>query len=218
MISTAATSGSESARSVVLSAVFILIAVVSFVQFFARTGAMFNVVPLLGREDLGLSTSQIGVALTLINVLNIAVLYHAGTLSDRYGRKPVIWPSTVISGLSMVAFAFSGSFAGFVGSALLWGLASGISGPSPGAYIADLAPAGQRGRVIGIFRACSDAGYVIGPVLLGWMAQSAGFQMPLLFTAALFVLSGALFALFAPETHRPNPRAPCPARKGGPGG
>jgi MFS family permease len=192
---------SRSVRSIIFSGGFILVAFVTFVQFFARTGAMFNVVPLMGTERLGLSTSQIGLALTLINVLNIGTLYHAGVLSDRYGRKPVIWPSTVIAGLSMLAFALSGSYLAFVGSALLWGLASGISGPSPGAYIVDLAPPDRRGRVIGLYRTFSDAGYIVGPILLGWLAGAAGFNAPLLLTAALFVISGALFGLFAPETH-----------------
>src|SRR5215208_4931019 len=159
--------GVESVRAVVLSWAFVLVSAVTFVQFFARTGAMFNVVPLLGEERLGLSSSQIGLALTLVNVLNIATLYHAGVWSDRLGRKPVIWPSTVIAGLSMLAFAWSGNFAMFAGSALLWGLASGISGPSPGAYVVDLAPPDLRGRVIGIYRTCSDAGYIVGPILLG---------------------------------------------------
>lgn len=193
---------SAPAGAVLWSAGFVLIAAVSFMQFFARTGAMFNIVPLLGRERLELSPAQIGLTLTLVNILNIATLYHAGTLSDRFGRKPVIWPSTVIAGLSMLAFAASGSFAGFIGSALLWGLASGISGPSPGAYIADLSPPERRGRVIGAFRSCSDAGYIVGPLLLGWLAGVAGFSAPLILTALLFVLAGALFAVFAPETHR----------------
>jgi DHA1 family multidrug resistance protein-like MFS transporter len=188
--------------SVLLSSGFMLIAAVSFMQFFARTGAMFNVVPLLGTERLGLSPAQIGLALTLVNVLNIATLYHSGVLSDRFGRKPVIWPSTIIAGLSMLAFALSGSFIGFAGSALLWGLSSGLSGPSPGAYIADLAPPEQRGRVIGAFRTCSDAGYIVGPLLLGWLAGIAGFAAPLVLTAALMVIAGALFGIFAPETHR----------------
>jgi MFS family permease len=197
---------SRSVRSIICSWGFILVAFVTFVQFFARTGAMFNVVPLMGTARLGLSTSQIGLALTLINVLNIGTLYHAGVLSDRYGRKPVIWPSTVIAGLSMIAFALSGSYLAFVGSALLWGLASGISGPSPGAYVVDLAPPDRRGRVIGLYRTFSDAGYIVGPILLGWLAGAAGFNAPLLLTAALFIVSGALFGVFAPETHQGSRR------------
>ena len=195
------TDGDLSMWTVAASPAFVLVAAVTFVQFFARTGALFNVVPLLGRERIGISPTQIGMALTLVNVLNIATLYHAGALSDRFGRKPVIWPSTVISGLSMVAFALSDSYLAYLGGALLWGLASGIAGPSPGAYITDLAPAALRGRIFGLYRTCGDAGYIAGPLLLGWLVSLAGFSAPLLLTAGMFVVAGGLFALFAPETH-----------------
>lgn len=187
--------------NVLLSTGFILISAVSFVQFFARTGAMFNVVPLLGEDKLGLSSSQIGLALTLVNVLNIATVYVSGMMSDRFGRKRTIWPSTVISGLSMLAFAVSGSYLGFIGSALLWGLASGISGPSPNAYVADLSTPQNRGRVFGVYRTCADAGYVVGPLLLGWLVDVSGYVTPLVVTAVLFVVTGGLFGVLAPETH-----------------
>jgi DHA1 family multidrug resistance protein-like MFS transporter len=187
--------------SIVLTPAFVLVSAVTFVQFFARTGAIFNVVPLLGKERMDLSPSQIGFTLTLVSLLNIAMLYHAGVLSDRIGRKPVIWPSTVISGLSLVGYAASNTYLAFLGSAMLWGLASGISGPSPGAYIADIAPATQRGRIFGLWRSCSDAGYIVGPLLLGWLTSVYGFTVPLLLTAGMFVASGLAFALFAPETH-----------------
>lgn len=191
-----------SLRSVVLTPAFLLISAVTFVQFFARTGVIFNVVPLLGDERIGLSPSQIGLTLTVVSVLNIAMLYHTGVFSDRYGRKPVIWPSTVLAGLSMIAYALSNSYAAFFASAMLWGVASGVSGPSPGAYIADLAPADLRGRVFGIYRTLADAGYVVGPLLLGWLLAVSGFTAPLLLTAAMFIVAGLSFALFAPETHR----------------
>jgi MFS family permease len=102
--------------------------------------------------------------------------------------------------VSLLAYAASNTYLAFLGSAMLWGIASGISGPSPGAYIADIAPAEQRGRIFGLWRSCSDAGYIIGPLLLGWLASLYGFAVPLVLTAAMFVASGAAFALFAPET------------------
>ena len=186
---------------------FVLVSAVSFVQTFARTGALFNVVPLLGSERLGLSATQIGLTLTLVSMIQLAVIYHAGVLSDRFGRRPVIWPSTILSGVSMAAFALSGSEGAFFASALLWGMASGISGPSPAAYVADLAPAELRGRMFGLYRACSDAGYIVGPLLLGWLTARSGFNAPLLLTAAMFIIFGVLFALLAPETHQHETQA-----------
>lgn len=200
-------------RSVLWSTGFVLIAAVAFVQSFARTGALFNVVPLIGSERLGISAAQIGLTLALVNVVNLATVYHAGVLSDRFGRKAVIWPSTLVAGLSMLAFAASGSFAAFLGSALLWGLASGVSGLAPNAYVADIAPAGQRGRVFGAFRACADAGYIVGPLLLGWLVSLAGSVVPLVVTALMFIVCAALFGRVAPESHPRLGSVPAPAAR-----
>ncbi len=191
-----------SIRGVLRSTPFLLVGVVSFVQFFARTGALFAVVPLLGKESIGLSSSQIGVAMTLVNLLNIATLYHAGTLSDRFGRKWVIVPATLVSGLSVAMFALSHNYMMFLLSAAVWGIGSGVSGPSPAAYVADISPPALRGQMFGLYRSVSDSGYIVGPLLLGWLADVTGYTTPLMLTAGMFLVSGALFAVFAPEFHR----------------
>jgi MFS transporter, DHA1 family, multidrug resistance protein len=187
---------------VVFSAPFLLVGLVSFVQFWARTGALFTVIPLLGKDRIGLSPSQIGFAMTIPNILNIATLYHAGSLSDRFGRKWVIVPATMVSGLSVALWAVGNSYAVFLLSAAIWGLGSGISGPSPAAYVADISPPALRGRLFGLYRSVADSGYIVGPLLLGWMAGVTGYTFPLLLTAAMFLGSGLLFALFAPERYR----------------
>ena len=161
----------------------------------------FTVVPLLGRESIGLSASQIGYAMTGVNLLNIAMLMPSGMAVDRIGRKLVIAPPTIICGLALALWAWSHDFPTFVLAAAVWGIGSGISGPSPAAYLADLAPPDLRGRMFGYFRSVSDFGYIIGPLLLGWLIDSKGYAFPLLMTGSMFVFAGALFWLFAPEFH-----------------
>ena len=182
---------------------FLLIGFLSFAQTVARTGAIFTLIPLLGSERVGLSASQIGIAMMIINLLNIATVLQSGKLSDRFGRKPVIAPATIVAGFALLLFAWSPTYGVFLASAALWGFGSGLSGPAPAAYIADFAPAEARGRVFGYFRSVSDAGYIVGPLFLGFLADRAGYGTPLLVTAAMIVGSGALFWLFAPEFYRP---------------
>ncbi len=206
-IAAAAASATGEARTgsvtaTLLSPAFLLIGFVSFAQFVGRTGAVFTVVPLLGSETMRLSASQIGYALTLVNVLNIATVYSSGSLADRFGRKPVIAPATVIAGVGLALFAFSSNYPLFLLSAAIWGFGGGLSGPAPAAYVADLAPTDIRAQVFGFFRSTSDVGYVVGPVVLGWLAGRYGYEMPLLVTAGMIVLAGALFWVFAPEFHR----------------
>jgi MFS transporter, DHA1 family, multidrug resistance protein len=189
---------------------FVMIGAISFAQFLGRTGAMFTLVPLLGKDRLDLTSSQIGVALALVNVLNLAVLYHAGVLADRLGRKRVIVPASLICGLAMVLFALGESYVAYVIAACVWGLGSGIAGPAPAAYVADIAPSELRGRAFGLYRSVADSGYIIGPIVLGWMAGWSGYTLPLLLTGGLFLATSTLFGRFAPETGRTKAPAATP--------
>src|SRR5581483_400058 len=65
--SDAGTTGAERLRDVSRGVPFLLIGAVSFAQVFGRTGALFTMVPLLGQERIGLSASQIGYTLTVVN-------------------------------------------------------------------------------------------------------------------------------------------------------
>ena len=189
-------------RATLLSGPFLLIGVVSFVQFFARTGAVFTAVPLLGIDRAGLSASQIGYAMTGVNLLNIATLYPSGQLADRVGRKLAIAPATLFCGFAMLLWGRATDYPSFILAAAVWGLGSGISGPSPAAYVADLAPADLRGRIFGYFRSVSDFGYIIGPLLIGAMIDRFGYSIPLMATAVMFLVAGAAFWILAPEFHR----------------
>jgi MFS family permease len=183
---------------------FPLVSLVTFIQFMARTGAIFTVVPVLAHERLGLGASQIGLALTIGNMLNLAMTPVSGILVDRFGRRPVIVPGTLLSGVAFAAFALIGNYPAFLAVCLLWGFSGGIGGSAPGAYAADLAPPGANGPTMGIYRTLADAGYVVGPALLGVLADAYGAGSALLTIGLLFWVAGALFGLFAPET---RPRA-----------
>lgn len=179
---------------------FTLVSLVSFVQFFARTGAIFAVVPVMAATRLGLSADQIGSGLTTTALANMGMVYFAGVMVDRFGRKPVIVPSTLISGLAVASFAFAPGYGSFIAASLFWGIASGISGPAPAAYAADMAPPGLNAVTMSSYRMISDLGYVVGPMLLGWIADMWGNEFSVALTGVAFVVSASLFGLFAPET------------------
>lgn len=196
---------------------FILISGVSFSSFFARTGALFNVIPLMAAGAMGLSTTQIGVGLTMNSVMSVALAYPSGWLTDRFGRKAVIVPATILNGASLLLFSVAGNFAGFLLAALVWGAAGGISSSAPAAYAADLAPPGQGGRVLSRYRTVADAGYVAGPLLLGLIATQASPEVALWACSALLIAAGGVFGLRAPETLPARLRTSAGPAPGGPG-
>ncbi|MGH2560946.1 MAG: MFS transporter [Thermomicrobiales bacterium] len=179
---------------------FLAIGIVSFISFFGRTGALFNVIPIHAENDLGLEPSAIGLGLGIISVVSLAMAYPSGMLVDRFGRKAVIVPSLVITGLSMSAFAIAGGFSGFFLACIIWSIASGMSGAAPAAYAADVAPPGMNAAAMSNYRLIADLGYVAGPLLLGLATDLWSAETALVITAVLAVLAGLGFARLAPET------------------
>ena len=179
---------------------FLLISLVSFVAFFARTGGLFNVIPLFAEEEIGLEPDQIGIGIGMISVVGLILVYPSGALVDRFGRKGVIVTSSILSGVGMLLFAGSGSFEAYLIASLCWASASGVAGAAPAAYAADLAPRGMTAPAMGMYRTVSDLGYVIGPLLLGAISDGFTSEIALFFTAGLLALSGIVFLLRAPES------------------
>lgn len=194
---------------------FVLVSLVTFAQTFARTGAIFTVVPLLGALKMGLSPDQIGLGLTVVALADLVMVYFSGVLADRFGRKPVIVPAMLLGALSLASFAIAPGYAWFAASLALWGLAMGLNGPAPAAYAADLAPPGMNAATMSSFRMTADLGYVVGPLLLGWLSDVASREAALFATAGLFVVSSILFAAFAPETAGTGGRRTLSARPAG---
>lgn len=184
---------------------FLLVSLISLMNAVVRTGGLFAIIPMLATTTLGLSVAALGFALMIGSVSGLVAAYPAGWLTDRFGRKAVIVPATVMTGASMLLFCLAPSFVWFTVACIVWGVASSVGGAAPAAYAADSAPPGMNAAAIGTFRMTSDAGYVIGPLALGLMVDLYGPVVSLMVAAALLVLVGAAFAAFAPETYRGRP-------------
>jgi DHA1 family multidrug resistance protein-like MFS transporter len=168
----------------------------------ARTGALFNVIPVLARDRLGLSADRIGVGLALASLVGLVLIYPSGMLVDRFGRKLLIVPATLMSATSMLVFILAPSYGWFLTACVVWSLATGVSGAAPAAYAADVAPPGMNAAAMSAFRMLSDAGYVLGPLALGLLTDLFGADAALATSALLLTAAALLFARHAPETYR----------------
>jgi MFS family permease len=181
---------------------FLLVSLIAFVNAVARTGALFNIIPILARDRLALDPARIGFGLALASVVGLVLAYPAGVLVDRYGRKIIIVPATILSGLSLLIFLLAPTYAWYLVACAAWSVAMGISGAAPAAYAADTAPGGMNAAALSTYRMLADLGYVVGPIVLGLVADLAGVDAALTATAALLTVVALAFARFAPETLR----------------
>jgi multidrug resistance protein len=213
----AATARSES-WALLRSLPFLLVSMVTFSTFLTRTAGRQTIVPLLAADRLGLGAGSVGALFFLISVLNLVTVPTAGALADRLGRKAVIVPGGIATCVSLVMFALSDSIAFLIAAGAVHGLATGIAGPAPAAYAADIAPPRARGFAMGLQRTYGDLGFFLGPPLMGLIADHAGYDEALYANVAIVTVAIAAFGLWARETaglRRPLAEAPAAHRAGG---
>jgi DHA1 family multidrug resistance protein-like MFS transporter len=185
---------------------FLAVCVVAFSVFLHRFGGMQSLIPIIAYSVVGLSVAQFGVLLGAVTLSNLLTVSLAGSLSDRFGRKRVIVPGLLVIGAALPMYAVTSDPIWFVAVTVVTGLASGISGPAPAAYVADVSPEGGRGPAVGIYRTAGDLAAVVGPVALGWLVDLGDHRLAVFALAAVVLFAGALFGFAARETWRGTAR------------
>ena len=183
---------------------FVLVSGIALSHALTRTGGLFNIIPIIGSFRIQLAYDEIGIALAIGSLLGLCAVYPAGVAVDRWGRKAIIVPFTFVTGISFLLFAVAETFFWFAFANALWGIASGIGGSAPAAYAADSAPPGMNASAMSLFRMLGDIGYVVGPILLGFIVDIHGTNVALYMAASILFIIGTLFARFAPESYKPD--------------
>jgi len=166
---------------------------------FAGFGIVLPLLPFWA-ERLGAGPVGVGLVLTIYALAQFIFTPVLGTLSDRYGRRPVILASLLIEALSLALSALAGSFAILLVARFIGGLGASNIG-SAQAVVADVTPVESRARGMGIIGAAVGLGFVVGPALGGLLAP-LGPAVPF-WVAMLVALANALLVLrFLPETRR----------------
>lgn len=162
--------------------------------------AIFNtLVPLFAEQGLGMSTTAIGAMYAVGVAAEFVVLFPAGTLADRRGRKAVMLPG--LAGLVVLMSVLGTATSGIMLTALLaiLAFASGFAGVPPAAMLSDVVPKEHSGRGVGAFRFCGDVGFFLGPLLAGAASTAFGFSWAFVLTAVVPALAFVL-TLRTPET------------------
>jgi DHA1 family multidrug resistance protein-like MFS transporter len=136
-----------------------------------RTGLVATIVPLYATMNLGMSPSALGLVLTVSSAFNFLILFPAGSLSDRYGRRPFLFASLALSGLVAALIPLYPDPAWFAVSMSAMGLTLGLSG-SIGAFVTDVSPSADLGIAMGLFRTIGDVGSIMGPLILTMLLPS----------------------------------------------
>ncbi|HVU17056.1 MAG TPA: TCR/Tet family MFS transporter [Candidatus Didemnitutus sp.] len=129
-----------------------------------------------------------------------------GSLSDRFGRRPIILIATAGSAIDYLIMANAPNLSWFFVARMISGGTAGVLSTA-NAYIADVTPPEKRAQSFGLLGAAFGLGFVIGPAVGGFLGKF-DLHLPFLVAAGC---SGAnwLYGFFVlPESLKPENRRP----------
>lgn len=185
------------ARRAALAFIFVTVAidVLSF-------GVIIPVLPHLVRSfvggDTGRASVWAGLFSTVFSITQFVFSPIQGTLSDRFGRRPVILLSCLGLGLDFLLMAVARTLPWLMIGRVLSGVTS-ASFSTANAYIADVTPPQRRAGAFGMVGAAFGLGFVVGPVI-GSVLSRIDVRAPFVGAAALALCNFAYGLFVLPES------------------
>ena len=148
----------------------------------------------------GLSVGRVGVLAAIYPAIWGVGQLYTGELSDRIGRKPLI-----VAGMltQAIAIAWMAAVSGFwpwaIGAGAL-GAGTAMVYPTLLATIGDVAHPAWRARSVGIYRLWRDAGFAVGALVAGVLADLISIEAAIYAVAALTAVSGLVVIIRMYET------------------
>ena len=164
----------------------------------------------------GLSSSAVygGWLMFSFAIMQFVAMPILGNLSDAYGRKPVLLGSLLVLSINYLIMGLAQSLVLLFIGRLISGIGSATFSTC-NAYIADVTSVEERAQFFGLMGAAFGLGFVIGPVLGGFLGEY-GSRVPFFATAGLIFFNLLVGLIFLPESHTPNNRRPFEIRRANP--
>ncbi len=151
-------------------------------------------------EDFGASPFWTESLFAVYSAMQFIFAPILGVISDRYGRRPVLFLSLLGSVVGYLFLGFATSLAMLFIGRIIAGITGGNISTAQ-AYIADCTSRKDRAKGMGLFGAMFGLGFVFGPALGGVLSRF-GVHVPFLFAAALALANATALYFFLPETRK----------------
>ena len=167
---------------------------------FASLGALSQtLIPIIGGDELGLSSGAIGLALGVGGLFRLIGSIVGGQVADRVSRKSALVPGLLGSAFGVALLAIGSSMIFWLTSIMVMSVSSlGIGVAAT--MLADLSHGSGVGRRLGPFRFAGDVGLVLSPVIVARVFESFGTGAAVLPVAGILAATGLAVAFFLPET------------------
>jgi MFS family permease len=178
----------------------LLVAVNAFVG--AMVGLERSTLPLVGREDFGLTSST--AVLAFIVAFGLAKAFTnlgAGALAERAGRRRLLIAGWAIALPVPLLIAVAPSWAWIVAANVLLGINQGLAWSMTVVMKIDLVGPRRRGFALGLNEAAGYGGVALAAGLTGWLAaEFAARDVLVVFSAVIAIAALLISVLFVRDT------------------
>jgi DHA1 family tetracycline resistance protein-like MFS transporter len=148
------------------------------------------------------SPRVVGLLFASYSVMQLVFTPILGRLSDKYGRRPILFFSLLGTSLGFFVLGFATTLWMLFAGRIIDGITGGNISTAQ-AYIADVTTEENRAKGMGLIGAAFGLGFIFGPAIGGILSRW-GAHMPFLFAGALSLANATLLYFVLPETVTPD--------------
>jgi len=162
-------------------------------------GIVLPILPLYAESpEFRATPFEVGMLFAIYSWMQFFFAPVLGRLSDKYGRRPILFFSILGSAVGYFLVGWAGTLALVFAGRIVSGVTGGNISTAQ-AYIADVTSKENRAKGMGLFGAAFGLGFVFGPAIAGILSKY-GIHVPFYF-AAFLSLANALAVYFVlPES------------------
>jgi MFS family permease len=161
--------------------------IITFVASWVLFGVRTSILPLFITEELKSTATVVGLGFTVSAVIQGALILRAGRISDERGRRFILIMGSSISMVGVVIMILTVNPAMYFITMAIIGIGNAFLAAAPATVVGDLLE-GKGGQVIALFQMAGDAGMIVGPIVVGFVADHYGYR-------SAFAVSGLVFSL-----------------------
>jgi MFS family permease len=172
-----------------------------FAQFILGTGVFITILPLYANQQLGMSLQEIGLLMGARSAGYTLFMFFMGYISDRVGRKPVLFFGLIVTGVLTILLSMAYTFPLLTLLIFFIGMSTGAIWIVCPVLAAEGVSPSERGPAIGTYRTFIDLGSVFGPIIMTATQIGLGFSA-CFYLSALILLANLVPTLGIRENIR----------------
>lgn len=155
-------------------------------------------------KDLEASTSELQWMVDAYGLVFAGLLFTAGTVGDRYGRKGALQAGLALFLVGAAIATTAQDSTMLIGARAVMGVAAAFVMPSTLSILANVFPAHERPRAIAIWAGVSGGGAALGPVASGWLLEHFWWGSVFLVNVPVILVAVVVGAVIVPRSKDPE--------------